>query len=355
MKLNYGRYKKFIIFFLSIILIIISLKNIKIQLTLKNDSNFKKYTKKFLRNIPTNRKNHELLQFLSKNLGYNLTKVKTIYLTCRHNFGNQFMVLNKLIFYCEILGCKKIVLNKTNFWYIKKKIYNRKYKMLIEPRDFVKESFVLYDRTFIFFHYTNVFKPEFKTNLLKKEILRNLPNIEINIDKNDLIIYIRSGDIFIKKNPCIFYAQPPYCFYKQILLNYKYTKKYIISQTTDNPVIKPLLKNFPDIIYHKNSIKVDMLYILKAYNIVVTKSTFLISLIQLNDNINKIYEYDLFFNDSFDQDLNSYNYLKKNYIIYKMNSSMKYKLFMKKWRNTRFQRQLMLYDKCQIYFKKIKK
>ena len=53
---------------------------------------------------------------------------------------------------------------------------------------------------------------------------------------------------------------------------------YIISENKKNPVIDLLLNNFPEIIFNKNNLKLDMVYLLNAYNIVITKSTFLIIL-----------------------------------------------------------------------------
>ena len=35
-----------------------------------------------------------------------------IYLDMKYHFGNQLLIFNKLIFYCEIIGCKKIILEK---------------------------------------------------------------------------------------------------------------------------------------------------------------------------------------------------------------------------------------------------
>ena len=89
-----------------------------------------------------------------------------------------------------------------------------------------------------------------------------------------------------------------------------------------------------------------MIYLINAYNIVGTKSTFLKCLIELNDNLKILYEYDLFFNDKYDKTLKTFNFHKKNYIIYKMKSSENYKNKMKKWNNTKSQKKLMIKEKC---------
>ena len=347
---------------MKIILIIYSFGKVKI-LPLKVIKYYNEYTKFNLINFPINKANElinkekkDLLNFFSQGTFSKLLKIKTIFLDSPFRFGNQFMLFNKVIFYCEILGCKRIILNKKYFWYIKNIIYNNKYKMIIKSNPLnIKYHFAILDRTFIFFKYTNIFKPEFKVNFLIKEIIENLPKLKINITKNDLLIYIRSGDLFNSfKKSIIYYSQPPYCFYKKILLNFNFKRIYLISEDKTNPIINLLLNNFPKIIYNRNNIKLDMIFILKAYNIAITKSTFLISLIQLNYKIEKIYKFAFNFNDRFEKELNLYNYHKKNYIIYKMDSSKNYKLVMKIWKNAKYQLNFMIKEICPYNFTIIK-
>ena len=48
----------------------------------------------------------------------NSTLLNTIFLNKTCNFGNCIVFINKLIFYCEIIECKNIVLNKDIYWFI---------------------------------------------------------------------------------------------------------------------------------------------------------------------------------------------------------------------------------------------
>ena len=104
------------------------------------------------------------------------------------------------------------------------------------------------------YYYIKFIRPEFKVNLLKKEILRNIP--KINSNYNDLIIYIRSGDIFIK--PHRKYSQPPLCFYEKILKYNKFNRIFIISKDKNNPLIDIILNKYSNIIYNKNNLKIDL-------------------------------------------------------------------------------------------------
>ena len=63
-----------------------------------------------------------LLDLITKNVGKNITLVKSIYLGQKFRFGNQMIIIYKAIFYCQILGCKKIFLENNYNWYIRNKI-----------------------------------------------------------------------------------------------------------------------------------------------------------------------------------------------------------------------------------------
>ena len=53
----------------------------------------------------------------------------TVFVTENGSFGNSVIALNNIIFYCELLGYKKIILNKHNpkeNWHIKNTIFQIK-------------------------------------------------------------------------------------------------------------------------------------------------------------------------------------------------------------------------------------
>lgn len=299
-----------------------------------------------------------LLRFISKIVGKNITSVKTIFISRGSNFGNEFLLLNKVIFYCEILRCKKIILNREYYWYIKAKIINKKDKMIIEKgieSDF-KSKEIIIDKTFNFYYYSNYIKPELKINLLKKEIFKNLPKIKI--ESKDLIIYIRSDDIF-DGHAHLDYSQPPLCFYKTIIKNYKFKNIFIIAKNKKNPNINYLLKQFPNIIFNNNRLDIDISYLVHAYNIVGCPSTFFFSIFQLNQNIKNLWEFDFQHNNEkrinfLAKFLNSFNSPQKSITIYRMNSSIKYKKEMLDWKCTKNQINLMLNVDCPFNFSIIK-
>ena len=127
-------------------------------------------------------------------------------------------------------------------------------------------------------------KPEIRINIIKNEIKRNLP--QLKIDKDDLYMHIRV-------NNHIDYAQPPLCFYETILKNFNFKNIYIISGTRSNSVIDKLVREYPNIIFQKNSREVDISYLANAYNLVGSISSFFEVAVKMNDNLNIIFEYDI--------------------------------------------------------------
>jgi hypothetical protein len=228
------------------------------------------------------KENHYLLKYISKCTKNKITQIRSIFLNCYNNFGNQLILLNKVIFYCEILRCERIILNKNFYWFIKNKILDKEYNITIEigeEKNYRNKS-VLIDYTYSFFFYFNVFEPRYRPEVLKNELLNNLPKIKVS--PNDLYIYVRSGDIFINFDKG--YIQPPLCFYQELINIFKFNQ---------------LLSQFPNIKYKKNPMKLDISYLIYAYNVVGAFSTFINSIVRYNDNLQNFYYFNFIINYHF--------------------------------------------------------
>ena len=203
-----------------------------------------------------------------------------------------FYLYISIYIFSKIIGCKRIILDKEWNWFIKNKIIYDKYNIIIEVGEInnFNNSNVLIDFSDNFLFYLGYIRPELRTEIIKEELLNNIPKIISN--QNDLFIYIRSGDIFIKPNR--YYTQPPLCFYETIIKNEKFSKIYIISEDKNNPIIDVLLNNYHNITYNKNSLELDIAYLINAYNIVGAMSTFINILLRFNDNLEKYWEYNIY-------------------------------------------------------------
>jgi hypothetical protein len=114
----------------------------------------------------------KLLKYISKSAGKKIRFVKYIFIGNKLRFGNKLINIYKIIFYCQILRCKKVFIDKTNTWFIKHKIINKKYKMIIVPEE-EKNLYnyqTIIDKTDNFFYYKGYINYQKRIDLLKNEI-----------------------------------------------------------------------------------------------------------------------------------------------------------------------------------------
>ena len=151
---------------------------------------------------------------------------------------------------------------------------------------------------------------------MKNGIISNIPTYIAY--PNDLYINIRSRDIFIKAiHPNC--SQPPLCFYQKIINENKYNNNiFLLSNGHENPCIGVLLKLYPNIKYIHESVYEDISVIINCYNLVLPIFTLTFTLINLNNNLNNIYN------------IINYNTTKIYLTIHIMTQSSKYKQVMKR-------------------------
>ena len=189
--------------------------------------------------------------------------------------------------------------------------------------------------------------------VFRKEILNNLPKVKVNFD--DLYIHLRGGDIFRYLNKSSkYYGQPPLCFYKSVLNQFIFREIIIISEDILNPLIQILLKEYPYIKYSKNNLKLDISYIANSYNILSSKSSFITSIIKLNQNLKFLWEYDFYeLSEKYLHLHYSVYTFSFNYTIYKMMTSETYKKIMFPFHNSEKQRKFMIEEKCDNNFHQV--
>ena len=288
------------------------------------------------------------LKSLNRDMNKNISEVKIIYLKESLKFGNSMILLNNLIAYCEVLDIRNIYLNIDMDWPIVDDIFTDRINIyFVSPYQIDCEDKAVLCPEYKPFYYLTVVKPEIRINLFKDEVKRNLPTI--NTDRNDLYIHIRSGDIF-KRRPNTVYAQPPLCFYQKILNNFFFKNIYIVAENRKNPLIDLLSKEFPEIIFIDNYIETDAAILSNAYNIVGSMSSFLTTLVMINDNLKSYWDFDNYrLSEKYLHFHHDIYKLKVNYTLYEMKPSEDYRKEMFVWRNSKRQIDLMINEKCKEF------
>ena len=161
----------------------------------------------------------KLMQELQNLTKKNFHLLKNIFIEGTINFGNQIIAFNNLIYYCEILGIKNIYLNSEINWYIQNDINSNKIHIsLFSKKKINCNSIYTLCTNIVTFFFPIIIKSKRRSIILKDEIKKNLPKIKTS--KNDLYIYIRSGDSF--KIGGNHYPPSPYCFYQRVISNFKF-------------------------------------------------------------------------------------------------------------------------------------
>ena len=145
---------------------------------------------------------------------------------------NPLNLLNlQLMFNNSIDAYKTIALNKEQLLIMNGNIHN------------FEGSNLIIDKTYNLLNLSSFFKIDIKINIIKKEILSNLPKVITN--KNEIYIYIKSQYFFQKSNNL--YIHPPYCFYQNILNNNNISNVKIISEYKNDPVVSKIINEFKNI------------------------------------------------------------------------------------------------------------
>jgi len=296
---------------------------------------FKNNKKKIMKKV--------ILSKIYTNITRRINDINILFIKGKARFGNFFMCINNAIIYCEILHCKKIIIENNNKIYLNSTIFYKKINFTIEPNQKFNnrdKNSVILDAYFFFFNSFSVWKKLDRYSIFKNQLLNNLPKVIIH--PNDLYIYIRSGDVFLRfKNTIKNYCQPPLCFYIKILDKFKFRKVFIISEDSMNPIIPIMLRKYSYIIHEKNNLKLDISYLINSYNLVSATSTFLSIILKFNDKLKFLWKYDYY-------SIPPQKYLDSQplYRIYKMNSTTIFRNIMHPWFNSPRQRKMMIEEKC---------
>lgn len=291
---------------------------------------------------------------ISKLKNKTINQIDTFYISRNFNFGNSLISINNVIFYCEVVRCKNIILNQKNLtrrWLLPKKTKIEKLNITIIQDSNVDCNSIniicVYQISYDIF-FPKVIIPEVRIYLVKKDILNNLPKVPI--ERNALYIHIRGGDVF-KGHPPKYYSQPPLCFYEKIINQTKYKSIYIISVDKANNIVGSLLRKYKNIVHNMNNFEYDISLLAHAYNIVLSVSSFSISAIKLNNNLKELWEYDIFrLSEKFLFLHHHFYKFSVNYKIHTMKPSDLYASKMFYWKRTPEQIRLMMEDNCPYDF-----
>ena len=161
--------------------------------------------------------------------------------------------------------------------------------------------------------------------------------------KNELVIHIRSGDIFDSKLIHPKYGQPPLSFYILAINHFKPKSIILIFEDKKNPTINSLVSHIKEIkcklkIQKTSSLKDDISYLFNAKNIVCGNGTFVPGILLGSSNIESIYIFEAADDYKYRWSL---EHIKKFFNVYDKNGFYRENLLSKNWCASNFQLWLM--------------
>jgi len=202
--------------------------------------------------------------------------------------GNNITQIINAIYFAEYFKIDKIMFprhNNFNTYQIDlKKYINEKKNDKLYQHDFFSRKKICesYNICESIFDDVNVKVGD----ILKKIFIFKSENLDLNND--DLVIHIRSGDVY-SKSPHPGWVQPPLTFYEKIIDSKPWKRIFLICEDNKSPIIQPLLIKYNFIHFKLQSLAEDINYILQCKNICFGMGSFVPTLLIMNDHLNTIY------------------------------------------------------------------
>jgi len=138
-------------------------------------------------------------------------------------------------------------------------------------------------------------------NSVKRVVRRLFPGLETreDITGNDLVIHVRSGDIYFRERVGN-WGQPPVAYYEKIIREEQWSRVFVVCEDNESPVLLPIAALCDSLgiehFFQSGTLAEDLALLASATNLVVGRGTFAPAIVLLNMALEKVF----FFEDRFD-------------------------------------------------------
>lgn len=267
--------------------------------------------------------------------------IDALMIDSKPRFGNSIIQLKNVLNLAVALSIPVVVLPE--YWYLKERFTTRNGIAVINCKKGLSEELsgktVLSGDFFHRKHFVNkiVHEPLPLHSFLDRTSF--LMAFDESLGDKDLVMHVRSGDVFIEGQAVHSgYGQPPLSYYEKILCSRQWKSVSIVYEDDRNPVILPLIelarKHVGDVFPISGTLKSDITYLLRAQVLVASSGTFLPGISELSTNLKKVYGFNNTFEHS-DAQIEFINVedVPGHYVQAVMNNN---------WENSEEQRALML-------------
>jgi len=166
-----------------------------------------------------------------------------------------------------------------------------------EGRDLVLKGRFFYRETL-----KDLYERDNKAEVIAR--IRHLFNLDLNqpaLPSDNLVIHLRSGDIFRGSGVHVSFGQPPLAFYQKVIEGEKPRKIYLVFEDMGNPVIAPLAEYAADLGLEvetvSGSLRSDIEFLARGRVLAVGRGSFMSAITTLSHNARKVYYFDSMYSD----------------------------------------------------------
>jgi len=176
---------------------------------------------------------------------------------------------------------------------------------------------------------------------VKRVVRRLFPGLEMreDITANDLVVHVRSGDIYFRERVGN-WGQPPVAYYEKIIREGQWSRVFVVCEDNESPVLRPIaalcqtlgIEHF----FQSGTLAEDLALLASAPNLVVGRGTFAPAVVLLSMALEQVF----FFEDRFDSKfLNPSTELVR---VVDERGSYRESVLQGRWVNSEEQRELMV-------------
>lgn len=233
--------------------------------------------------------------------------IDTIEINSAHRFSNSLEQLVNAIALASLLSNnnqRPITIRTPDFWYLPKEEVRLSAAVTLSNRnDYPNDGNLTIKGSFF---YLSTLKPIFsKTPVKYMELQRIARHISISeyiepLSEDDLVIHLRSGDVFIKDGGHPEYGQPPLAYYRKIVDSRSWRSVHLVFEDKGNVVIDPLIgfisgRGIP-LRIHSGTLESDLSILMSAKTLVAGIGSFIPGVASISNNIKSVYGFERYAN-----------------------------------------------------------
>ena len=151
------------------------------------------------------------------------------------------------------------------------------------------------------FHHERI-EPDAEARSMVKNVVGALFSglrLEEELTANDLVVHVRSGDIYFREGVGD-WGQPPVAYYEKIIREEPWSRVFVVCEDNESPVLRPITALCESLgiqhFFQSGTLAEDLALLARATNLVVGRGTFAPAVVLLNMALEKVF----FFEDRFD-------------------------------------------------------